>query len=133
MKYQLLIVLLLGLLLGTSGPWAGAIDISGTWTCDIHRGGDTKPLILKFVFKQVGEKLTGTYFGAAGDEEKVTGTVKGNKVVFSYESKPPAAIKKPGLTVTFNGTIESPTKITGVIGTPFCGEAECKWTATKKK
>src|SRR5262245_49421975 len=133
MKYQLLIVVLLGLSLGSPSGWAGATDISGMWACDIHRGGETKPLTLTFVLKQAAEKLTGTYYARTRDEEKVTATANGNNVVFSYESKPPAAIKKPGLTVTFNGTIVSPSKITGVIGTPFCGEAECKWTATKKK
>ena len=132
MKYQLLIVVLLGLSLGTGGAWGGATDISGTWACDIHPGGDARPPILAFVFKQAGEKLTGDLSLPAGEEAKVTGTVKGDKAVFSYESKPPAGSKKGSLTVTFNGTIESPSKITGVIGKPFC-DSECKWTATKQK
>jgi hypothetical protein len=58
--------------------------------------------------------------------------VKGNKVAFSYELKPPPEIKKPGLTVIFNGKLESPTKITGVITNPYC-DGECKWTVTRQK
>lgn len=50
-------------------------DISGTWTFTVHTdGGDAHPT---FIFKQEGEKLTGTYSGPMG-EAKVTGTLKGN-------------------------------------------------------
>ena len=133
MKYQLLIVVLLGLSLGTTGARAGATDISGTWACSIDRPGNSAgPLELKFVLKQEGEKITGAYIGPLKDEKKVTGTVKADKVVSSYEDNPPPEIKKPGLVVTFNGKLVSPTKITGVIGTPFCS-GECKWTATRQK
>ncbi len=58
--------------------------------------------------------------------------MKGNKVVFSYEAKPPAEVKKAGLTVTFAGTLVSPTKISGVIGSPYCN-GERKWTVTRQK
>ena len=40
-----------------------------------------------FVFQQNGEKLTGTYSGQLGDA-KVTGTVKGDAVEFSFEVAP---------------------------------------------
>ena len=36
MKYQLLIILLLGLSLGTAGVRAGATDVSGTWDCSVN-------------------------------------------------------------------------------------------------
>jgi len=140
MKSQLLILCLLGLSLGTTGGWAGAANISGTWACTIDRPeGNGGPINVTFVFKQQGEKLTGTYSGLGPrgprDEEKVTGTVKGDKAVFGYELKLPDNIKKPGkpsLTVTFTGAIESSTKMTGTVGSPYCAEG-CKWTATKKK
>jgi hypothetical protein len=131
MKYQSLIIFLLVLSLGNAGAWASAADISGRWTL-AYMGRDGDPVTLTFVFKQEGEKLSGAYLRSGQSEvAKVTGTVKENKVVFSYELKPPPHIKKPGLTVTFAGTIESPTKMTGSIGRPFCDE--CKWTATKLK
>jgi len=90
-------------------------------------------LDITFIIKQEGEKLSGTYFDDTKiGPQKITGTVKGNKAVFSYELKPPPEVKKSGLTGTFNGTLDSPTKITGVIGTPYC-HGECRWTVTKQK
>ena len=42
MKYQLLIILLLGLSLGTAGVGAGATDVSGTWDCSVNDDGDPR-------------------------------------------------------------------------------------------
>ena len=134
MKYQLLIVLLLGLSPGTADVGAGAPNISGTWACSIDQRDADGPVTVTFVFKQEGEKLTGAYSDASSHDAPITGTVKGEKVVFSYELKPPAEAKKsgkPGFTVTFTGAIESPTKMTGDVGRPYCDG--CKWTATRKK
>ena len=135
MKYQLLIVVLLGLSLGTKGGHASATDISGTWKGAIDRPGNSYgPLDITFIIKQEGEKLNGTFSSANKKDElqKISGTVKGDKVVFSWELKPPPEMKKPGFAVVFNGTLESPTKITGVIRNPYC-DGECKWTVTKQK
>jgi hypothetical protein len=136
MKYQLLIVVLLGLSLVTAGASTNAIDISGMWGITIERteeqGGTFNATL---VFKQEGEKLSGNYSGRFG-EHKFIGTVKENKVVFSWEGEKnptePEGGKLPP-TIIFNGTLESPTKMTGTM-VPFCGERQkCKWTATKKK
>ena len=134
MNHQLLIAVLLSLTLGTAG--GGASNISGTWACTIDQKDEDGPMKVTFVFKQEGEKLTGAYSDAIRRDLPITGTVKGDKVVFSYEARPPAGVKKPGggLVVTFTGAIESATRITGTlpIGSPYCA-AGCKWTATKKK
>jgi hypothetical protein len=134
MKHQLLIVVLLTLALGTAGAGVGATNISGAWTCTIDQKDEDGPMTVTFVFKQEGEKLTGAYSDAMRRDLPITGTVKGDKVVFNYEAKPPAGVKKPGLIVSFTGTIESPTRITGTlpIGSPYCAGG-CKWTATRKK
>jgi len=135
MKYQLIIVVLLGLALENTVGWAGAADISGTWKGAIDRPGNSYgPLDVTFILNQEGDKLTGTYSDGIrkGEQKEITGTVKGDKVVISWELKPPPGVSKPPLTVTFTGKIESPTKITGAIGTPFCN-GECKWTVTKQK
>src|SRR5262245_8160915 len=134
MKYQLLIIFLLGLSLAPGVAGSAAADISGTRKGAIDRPGNSYgPLDITFIIKQEGEKLSGTYSdGTKIGPQKITGTVKGNKTALSWELNPPADSKKPGLTVTFNGTVESPTKITGVIGTPYC-HGECKWTVTKQK
>ena len=90
MKYQLLIVVLLGLSLGTAGAGASATNISGTWAFSVSMENPRGPqnVSTTFVFKQEGEKLTG-----AQGENKVTGTVKGNKVAFSVEGKKETGIR----------------------------------------
>ena len=126
MKSNLLIVVLLGLLLGTPGAGASAADISGTWVFSASLDGEPGPgLTQKFVFKQEGEKLTGTQSDGAG-EPKVTGTVKGNKVVFNVEGKNSRGNPYKS---TYTGTIESPIKMTG---TAEWTKGLGKWTATKK-
>ena len=86
MKYQLLIIFLLGLSLGTAGAGARAADISGRWAFSVNLEGGPQNVPMTFVFKQEGEKLSGTQSGGSG-EQKVTGTVRGDKVVFSVEGK----------------------------------------------
>jgi hypothetical protein len=133
MKHQLLIICLLGLALVTAE--GSAANISGTWTCTIDQKDDDGPMTVTFVLKQEGEKLTGAYSDVGHRDLPITGTVKGNKLEFSWEFKPPADSKKKGsLIVTFAGTIVSPTKITGTLpsGSSYCA-AGCKWTATRKK
>jgi hypothetical protein len=126
MKYQLLIVLLLGLALGTAG--AGAPNISGTWAFAVGTG-ESKPFNVTFAFKQEGEKLSGTYYDVKGGEHPVTGTVKGDQAVFSYE----LSAGKQSMTVRYTGTIASPTKMTGSVEWIGGGVPPGKWTATKKK
>jgi len=60
-----------------------AADISGTWMADVNL--DAGNGTAKFVLKQTGDKLSGTYNGALG-EAQVTGTVKGSDVEWSFES-----------------------------------------------
>ena len=92
-----------------TGYTSAAADISGEWkfSVDLEDGGHGDPT---FVFKQEGEKLTGTYNGPLG-EYKVTGTVTGSKAVFGFE------FTGDGQTVkaTYTGNIESSTKMTGTV------------------
>ncbi len=104
---------------------AGASDISGTWSfsVELEDGSRGEPT---FVFKQEGDKLTGTYTGPLG-EQKVTGTLDGDKAVFGFE------FVRDGETLkaTYTGTVESPTKMTGTL--EFSRGRRGKWTATKKE
>ncbi len=61
-----------------------AADVTGSWEFDVvlDAGSGTAA----FVFKQDGEKLTGTYQGVLGEAE-VTGTVKGDTVEFSFSGR----------------------------------------------
>jgi hypothetical protein len=126
MKNHLLAIFLIGLIasFGAASPRAAAVDISGTWifSVDLEDGGHGDPT---FVFKQEGEKITGTYSGPLG-EQKVAGSVKGDKAVFGFE------ISRDGETIkaTYTGTIESPAKMTGTVA--FNDVALGKWTGTRK-
>jgi len=122
MKYQLLIVCLLGLLPVPVGSWASATDISGTWAFSVNLEGGPQNIKNTFVFKQEGEKLIGDSSGGF-PEGKVTGTVKGNKVEFSVEGK------NKLVRINYTCTIESPTKMSGALEFP---KGPGKWTATKK-
>jgi len=90
--------------------------------------GSEEPIKMTFVFKQEGEKLSGTFSGVGPMPPcPVTGAVKGNKVVFGWEMPGNRGTTQ---TVAFKGTIESATKMTGTVGSPFC--KNCTWTATRK-
>jgi hypothetical protein len=56
--------------------------------------------------------------------------VKGNKVVFGWEMEGNRGTTQ---TVAFKGAIESAAKMTGTVGSPFCGDVGCEWTGVKKK
>jgi hypothetical protein len=122
MKYQLLIILLLGLSLGTAGAGTSATDISGTWAFSVNLEGGPQDVKNTFDFKQEGEKLTGDSSGGF-PQGKVTGTVKGNKAAFTVEGK------NKSVRINYTGTIESPTKMSGSCEFP---KGPGKWTATKK-
>jgi hypothetical protein len=121
MKYQLLILFLLGLSLAPVGAGASASDISGTWVFSITLEGGLQTTPRTFVFKQQGEKLTGNQ-----GEATVTGTVKGKKVEFIVEGKNRGGEPYKN---TYTGTIESPTKMSGAAEFP---KGPGRWTATRK-
>jgi len=123
----LLVVFSLGFGLTPVGAEADTVNLTGTW--GVQYMGSQGPIKLTFVLKQTGEKLTGDYSGPLGPR-KVTGAVKGNKVVFGWEAE---GNRGHIYTVAFKGTIESATKMTGTVGSPFCGSAGCEWTGVKKK
>jgi hypothetical protein len=73
---------------------AFAADVTGTWNFEVNTdAGNGSP---KFVLKQDGDKITGTYSGALG-EAKVTGTVKGNEVTLEFNA---------GAAVVYIGTLD---------------------------
>lgn len=131
MRKQLSLVFFISLIAAFpvfTGHTSGAADISGTWnfSVDLDGGGHGDPV---FVFKQEGEKLTGTYNGPLG-EYKVNGTVTGAKAVFGFDFKNDDMTGK----ATYTATIESPTKMTGTVEFIDSGGGERgKWTATKKE
>src|SRR5579871_1856290 len=58
-----------------------AHDVTGNWEFSVDTAaGNGSP---SFVFKQDGEKLTGTYTGLFG-KANLTGTVKGDQIDFKF-------------------------------------------------
>ena len=98
-----------------------ANDVTGVWNFTVETAqGSGSPT---FTFKQEGEKLSGQYKGAFG-EAPVSGTVKGNKIEFSFKASGPVEG-----TVTYTGTIDGNT----MKGTAKFGElGEATWTAKKQ-
>src|SRR5580704_18321564 len=94
-------------------------DISGKWTFEVVLdAGSGSPT---FEFTQTGDTLTGMYHGQFGDA-KVTGTVKGDKVEFSFGSD--------AGTAKYAGTLEGANKMKGTVDYGEVGKGT--FTATKK-
>ena len=100
-----------------------AEDISGKWTFQVQtEAGTGSPT---FVFKQAGEKLTGTYSGTFGTAE-LTGTVTGDKVEFSIE----VTVQDQKGKITYKGKIESPGKMQGSVD--LVGLGSGTWVGAKQ-
>jgi len=119
------VVALIVVLSGSIGLADQKADISGTWNVAQDMG--SRQGMLTFVFTQQGERLTGTANNGNGDQ-KVTGTVNGDKAVFSFEAT------REGRTLkgTYHGTIESATKMTGTVDFTGSITGSGTWTANKK-
>jgi len=102
---------------------AFAHDISGKWTFDVQTdAGGGSPT---FVFKQDGEKLTGSYSGAFGSAE-LAGTVKGDDIEFSFEAGTPDQKVK----IVYKGKITAAGKMSGQVDLGGMGSGT--WTGNKQ-
>lgn len=102
---------------------AFAHDVTGKWVFDVNTdAGSGSPT---FVFKQAGEKLTGTYSGAFGSAE-LSGSVKGDDIEFSFE----AGTADQKAKIVYKGKIESATKMSGTAD--LGGMATGNWTGVKQ-
>jgi hypothetical protein len=112
-------------LLAVTGVAAQGIDISGTWNASVDMGNTQGAPV--FTFEQKGETLAGTVTNPLGTQ-KVTGTVKDDKVLFGFEGKRGGEAFK----AVYSGTIESATRMRGTVD--FTGELEGAgtWLATRR-
>jgi hypothetical protein len=102
--------------------FAADFDVTGSWTFDVSTSmGSGTP---KFVFKQDGGKLGGSYTGLIG-KGTLTGTVAGDKINFEVR----VSTSDGEVVLKYQGTIESPTTMKGTADYPQVGEAT--WTAKK--
>lgn len=114
---------LIALLAGVACAPLLAHDISGNWEFSVDTAaGSGSP---SFVFKQAGEKLTGTYTGLFGKAD-LTGTVKGDQIDFKFDF----SYSGQSGVAHYSGTIESDKKMKGKVEIGDLGEGT--WTATKQ-
>lgn len=77
--------------------------VAGAWALTVETAAGTgSPSV---TLKQDGETLTGTYSSQVFGEQKVTGTVKGNAITFSFT----ASVEGNSVPVTYSGTVEQTT------------------------
>src|SRR5208283_4103870 len=121
--YRMSRLLLIALLAGLACAPLLAHDISGNWEFSVDTAaGSGSP---SFVFKQAGEKLTGTYTGLFGKAD-LTGTVKGDQIAFKFDF----SYSGQSGVVHYSGTIESDKKMKGKVEIGDLGEGT--WTAAKQ-
>ena len=102
---------------------AFAHDVSGKWTFNVETdAGSGTPT---FVFKQTGEKLTGTYNGTFGTAE-IAGTVKGDVIEFSFE----ASMGDQKGKIVYTGKIDASGKMKGDV--ELAGLGKGTWTGAKQ-
>ncbi len=105
---------------------ATAADITGTWEVTIHYPPPDGDYQARYVLKQEGEKITGSYHGMYGPAD-VTGTVKSDNVVLSVTVQ----VRDSPQTAHFSGKVTSATKMSGTVtGT---SDKPREWSAEKKK
>jgi len=122
--YRMSKLLLLALLTGLVSVPLLAHDISGNWEFNVETSaGSGSP---SFVFRQDGEKLTGTYSGLLGKAD-LTGTVKGDQVDFQFKFD----YSGQSGVAHYSGTIESATQMKGKVQFGDLGDGT--WTGTKQK
>ena len=98
-------------------------DVAGTWAITVETaGGSGTPTL---TLEQNAEKLTGTYSSQVFGEQKVTGTIKGNAITFTFTG----AIEGNSITVTYTGTVDGAT-MNGKVSLGDLGEGT--FTAKKK-
>ncbi|MFN8004522.1 MAG: hypothetical protein U0X75_26310 [Acidobacteriota bacterium] len=84
-----------------AAPASAKVDVSGNWSVEVQtEAGSGSP---SFTFKQDGEKLTGKYKGQLGEAD-LTGSVKGDKIEFSFK----VSAQVEG-TVVYTGTTDGKT------------------------
>ena len=89
--------------------------MTGKWKMDVKSTlGNGSP---SFGLKQKDNKLSGTYYGVMGGQERVTGDVDGNNFTIKFQSQ--------GVRVTYKGVV-SGNEIKGDIAMPPFGSGTFK-------
>ena len=110
MKHLAWLATIASLCLGIAGPLLayGArqdkpVDVAGNWALTVETAGGTGSPSVELA--QDGETLTGNYSSQIFGEQKVTGTIKGNAITFSFTT----SFEGSTVTVTYTGTADAST------------------------
>ena len=111
----------IGLAVSAAAQSGEKIDVTGDWDFTVETSeGSGNP---SFSFKQDGERLTGKYKGLFGEAD-LTGTVKGDKIEFSFK----VSGQTEGV-ITYSGTTDGKT-MKGKVD--LAGAAEGTFTGKRK-
>src|SRR5579872_915233 len=100
------------------------VDVTGKWLFNVETGaGGGTPTV---TIKQDGEKLTGHYSSQTFGEVDLAGSVKADKIEFSFS----ADAQGTALKVTYSGTIENKDAMKGKVD--LGGMAEGTFTAKRQ-
>lgn len=100
------------------------IDVTGTWAFEVQTDNGTGTPTL--VFKQDGEKITGTYSSQMIGEAQLAGTVKGQAIEFVVA----ANVQGMAIELTFSGTLETKDAMKGKVS--FAGMGEGTFVGKRK-
>ena len=76
------------------------VDVTGVWALSME--GPQGAMDFTATFKQDGEKVTGTQSNPMGGEDKLEGTVKGNKLAYVLK----VDMGGQAMSITFSATVE---------------------------
>ena len=95
------------IMLASTAVWAQAPNVTGTWQIEYHDKNGIEVDTPTVTFKQSGDHLEGVF---GNQNWKIEGTIVGNAVTFAFH--PP---QRTGITVKYEGTLETPTRIRGTM------------------
>ena len=99
------------------------IDVTGTWAFEVQSDAGTGTPTM--IFKQDGEKLSGSYSGLLG-EAPLTGTLSGKSITFTIN----ANFQGTPVTVVYTGTVDTASTMKGTVKLADIGAGT--FTAKKK-
>lgn len=92
-----------------AAPASAQVDVSGTWQLAVTTDqGVTHPTV---TFRQEGADLTGDYSSEALGQNRVSGTVDGTSVTWSFS----ASLQGQDIPVRYRGTLQDDGTISGSI------------------
>lgn len=124
-RHATVLLILVGALTGLGVRANQAADISGTWSFAVDVDGTQGSPT--FVFKQQGEKLEGAVTNPRGTQS-ITGTIKGDRALFGFQGTREGEAFK----ATYDGTLESATRMTGRVEFTGAVNGNGTWVATRK-